>query len=699
MFRARLSDTGEGPFLRTGDLGFFQGGNLFVTGRRKDLIIVHGVNYYPQDIERTVQQSHSRVRPDCVAAFTIDSSRREQLAVVLEIERHKQGDFRGVFEAIRRAVAAEHELALDRIVLIRAGTMPKTSSGKIQRNACRNAYAAGELDLLGEWKPSDGIPKNLPPDALAPWSEGAAEEGESSVQQSPSEIEIPNRLTQWVVDEIRRVARERMKGLTLDSPIVETGLDSLERMEILSSLEEKFGGRFPEEVLPELETVRQLTAAVEKYLGKEPRPKTVRSADEVIPKSAYCFDQFPEYVNLRQSLDMLESSGLGNPFFAVHEGLSNDRTVVDGRELINFSSYNYLGMSGEPAVSAAAKAAIDRYGTSASASRLVSGQKRVHLELEQAMSRFLGVEDTVAFVGGHATNETVIGHLTEPGDLILHDALAHNSIVQGAILSGARRRPFPHNDWQAADEILEQYRHEYRRVLLAIEGVYSMDGDIPDLPRFVDVRRRHHALLMIDEAHSMGVLGATGRGIAEHFGVDRTDVDIWMGTFSKSFGSCGGYISGCKALAENLRYMAPGYVFAAAMPASAAAAALAALALIEAEPRRVARLRENARLFLTLARRRGLNTGSSKNTPVVPVILGNSIHCLQLSRAMLERGVNVQPILHPAVEESAARLRFFLSSRHSEQQIRYTIDAMVEELEKIDPRHVGRVLDEASLAS
>ena len=141
-------------------------------------------------------------------------------------------------------------------------------------------------------------------------------------------------------------------------------------------------------------------------------------------------------------------------------------------------------------------------------------------------------------------------------------------------------------------------------MLLVIEGVYSMDGDIPDLPKFVEVKRRHKALLMIDEAHSMGVLGPTGRGIAEHCGVDRGDVDIWMGTFSKSFGSCGGYISGCKALTEYLRYTAPGFVFAAAMPPPSAAAALASLRLLEAEPQRVARLRENARLFLALARQR-----------------------------------------------------------------------------------------------
>jgi 8-amino-7-oxononanoate synthase len=423
-------------------------------------------------------------------------------------------------------------------------------------------------------------------------------------------------------------------------------------------------------------------------LGTEPRPESERPVKKEIPVSAYRFDQFPEYVKLRTSLDSLATLKVANPFFTVHDGPTRDCTMVNGRKLINYSSYNYLGMSGDPRVSAAAKATIDRYGTSASASRLVSGQKGIHVELEQELTRFLGTEDTLVLVGGHATNESVIGHLMGPGDLILHDALAHNSIVEGSILSGARRRPFAHNDWVAAERLLEQFRHEYRRVLIAIEGVYSMDGDIPNLPRFVEVKKRHKAMLMIDEAHSMGVLGATGRGAAEYFGVSRGDVDIWMGTLSKTFGSYGGYIAGCKPMVDYLRYTLPGFVFAAAMAPPAAGAALASLQLLEAEPDRVARLRKNSRLFLELAKANGLNTGVSKDSPVVPIILGNSIHCLQLSQAMFARGVNVQPILHPAVEESASRLRFFITACHSEDQIRRTIAIMAEELKKIDPRHL-----------
>jgi 7-keto-8-aminopelargonate synthetase-like enzyme len=272
-----------------------------------------------------------------------------------------------------------------------------------------------------------------------------------------------------------------------------------------------------------------------------------------------------------------------------------------------------------------------------------------------------------------------------PGDLILHDALAHNSIVQGSILSGARRRPFPHNDWRELDRLLTELRGEYRRVLIAIEGVYSMDGDIPDLPRFIEIKKRHKAFLMIDEAHSVGVLGRRGRGIGEFYDVHPADVDIWMGTLSKALGSSGGYVAGNKELIEYLKYTAPGFVFSCGISPSATAAALAAIQLLEEEPERVANLRDRSKLFLTLAKQRGLNTGTSKDSPVVPIILGNSHLCLAVSQALAQRGISAMPILHPAVEEKAARLRFFINSNHTEEQIRYTIEVLAEELAKVSP--------------
>ncbi len=691
-FQAYLKDTGEGPFLRTGDLGFMQDGKLFVAGRLKDLIIVRGMNFYPQDIEQTVQQAHPRLRGDCGAAFTVEVDHRQQLVVVQEVERRKQGNLEVIFDGVVRAVAAEHELPLDAIVLVKAGSIPKTSSGKIQRHACCSGYLDGSLAVVGQWQADE-----LPRPVLAGVGQRPPRESPEAMAQAGATapaskdgrgMAARKKATEVVLEEIRRVGRERVDGLTLDSSIVEAGLDSLERMEILASLEERFGGRFPEEILPDLETTRHVVDAALEYLGSEPRSRVSRPTDAVIPPETYHFDQFPEYVELKRNLDLLESSGIGNPFFAAHQGVTTDRALINGREVINFSSYNYQGMSGHPAVARAAKDAIDRYGTSTSASRLVSGQKDLHITLERAFARLVGTEDALAMVGGHSTNETVIGHLMGPGDLILHDSLSHNSIVEGAILSGARRRPFTHNDPQAADKLLEQFRHEYRRVLIVIEGVYSMDGDIARLPEFIEVKKRHRALLMIDEAHSMGVIGPRGRGVGEYYDVDRSDVDIWMGTLSKGFGSCGGYIAGCKELVEYLKYTTPGFIFAASIPPAQTAAALAAIQIWEAEPERFPRLMQSSKLLLTLVKEHGLNTGLSKGSAVVPVILGNSIHCLQLSKAMLQRGVNVMPILHPAVEESAARLRYFVTTLHSEEQIRYAVDVMVEELEKICPDYL-----------
>jgi len=709
-FRAYLQDTGEGPFLRTGDLGFTNDGELFVTGRLKDLMIVRGCNHYPQDIEATAEKSHPGVRAGSGAAFTVEEGPEQKLVIILELARRQRVEAAEVIGAIRRDVARKHELVVDSIVLVGAGSIPKTSSGKIQRHACRDAFLDRSLEVVAEWhrSGSDG-PVAAPSDPrrgqadLVPTSEDRslgepAEQHRPEAARGPSTSNSTRAAARWqtleatteiVLDVVRSIGKDRTVGLELDSSIVELGLDSLERMEIVAALENHFGGRFPDQVIAEMYTCREVIDAVQKHLVNGRDTRGASRAVEIPPED-YRFDRYPEYIKLKENLEMLESTGLGNPFFKVHERVANDTTVIGGREMINFSSYNYVGMSGDPVVAAAAKAAIDRYGTSVSASRLVSGEKGLHRELEQAIADFIGADDAIVFVGGHSTNETTVGHLFGSGDLILHDALAHNSIVQGCILSGAHRRPFPHNNWQLVDKLLADLRGDYRRVLVAIEGVYSTDGDIPDLPRFIEVKKRHKAFLMVDEAHSAGVLGPHGRGIGEYFGVDPEDVDLWMGTLSKSFGSCGGYIAGCRAMVEYLKYTAPGFVYSVGISPANAAAALAAIRLLKDEPERVAWLHERARLFLTLARSRGLNTGLSEDSPIVPVILGDSVHCLRLSRAMFDRGINVQPILYPAVEERAARLRFFITASHTEAQIRHSIGVTAEEVERINPKYLGQ---------
>ncbi|WP_295591453.1 aminotransferase class I/II-fold pyridoxal phosphate-dependent enzyme [uncultured Lamprocystis sp.] len=388
------------------------------------------------------------------------------------------------------------------------------------------------------------------------------------------------------------------------------------------------------------------------------------------------FDLDPAYQQLRLVGEGAARLGISNPFFRPHDGIAGNTTVIAGQTYINFSSYNYLGLSGHPLVSAAAKQAIDDYGTSVSASRLVSGERPIHRALEEALARLHGVDDCITFVSGHATNVTTIGVLCGPGDLVLHDSLIHNSILQGIALSKAKRLSFPHNDWAAADRLLSEIRGQFRRVLIIIEGLYGMDGDVPDLPQFILVKLRHHALLMVDEAHSFGVLGARGLGIREHFGVDGGAVDIWMGTLSKALAGCGGYIAGGRVLTELLKCSAPGFVYSVGMAPPLAAASLAALAVLQAEPERVARLRERAQLFFELVKRCRIDVGLSQGLSIVPVITASSIKAARLADALFRRGINVQPIVYPAVNERAARLRFFLSCEHTEDQIRAAVDAL-----------------------
>jgi len=393
---------------------------------------------------------------------------------------------------------------------------------------------------------------------------------------------------------------------------------------------------------------------------------------------------FEGYREIRMIREAAEFLGISDPFFRVHEGIAGAETVIGNRTYINFASYNYVGLNGHPDIAKAAKAAIDWYGTTVSASRPVSGERAIHLELERALAETHGTEDSVVLVGGHSTNVTVIGHLLGRNDVIVHDALIHNSIVQGAMLSGARRVPFPHLDHKAADRLLRDTRPRNGRALLVIEGHYSMDGDVPDLPAFIAAARRNHAWLMVDEAHALGVLGLRGFGIADRFGVDPTEVDIWMGTLSKSLVSCGGYIAGTKDLIDYLKLMAPGFVFSVGMAPPAAAAALAALEVLKREPERVRRLNNRAALFLQLAREGGLDVGSSIGASIVPVITGSSIRAGRLAQALFRRGINVQPILYPAVPERAARLRFFLTADHTEQQVRDSVAILLEESRRVE---------------
>lgn len=429
-----------------------------------------------------------------------------------------------------------------------------------------------------------------------------------------------------------------------------------------------------------------------RHKARRDGPGPVRPQQQKLSVKAFDFAELPDLKALRMMQETIDRFQISSPFFRVHDGLPEPDQEIDGQTRLNFASYNYLGLNGDPRIAAAAHAAIDRWGISPAASRVVGGERPFHRSLESKIAELYGVEDSIVMVSGHATNVTAIGAMMGAEDLVVLDALSHNSVVEGVKLSGAARLNFPHNDYDWLDQHLARSRHRYRNVLIAVEGLYSMDGDSPDLARLVEIKARHKCWLMVDEAHGLGVLGPTGRGLAEAHGVDPTSVEIWMGTLSKTLGACGGYIAASAALIEYLKFKAAGFVYSVGLSAPLAATAEAAIDLMLAEPERVERLQRNGRVFRDAAREAGLDTGFSEGSAVTPIVTGDSMKAVGLSHLLFEAGVNALPIIHPAVPEKSARIRFFITSEHRPDQLAQTarltaemktkVDALVEELLK-----------------
>jgi 7-keto-8-aminopelargonate synthetase-like enzyme len=390
-------------------------------------------------------------------------------------------------------------------------------------------------------------------------------------------------------------------------------------------------------------------------------PFSLQSGNQ-IPPQYYTFELLPEFQAFKQQFELLPIAGVA--------------TQIGGRILLSFSSYNYLGLYGDLRVQREAIQAVEKWGFSPSASCIATGEKLAHKQLEKELAEFLRTGDALVLVSRYAINVTIIGHLMRPQNLTVYDELSHNCIIQEAILSGARRTPFPHEDWKALDKILTENRYSYQRVLITVEGVYIMDimdGDIAALDKFVEIKKKHKALLPVDEAHFIGTIRNTGCGVGEYHSIDRKDVGIWMGAMSKSLASCGGYVAVSAELIQYLKYTTSGFVYSVDITPSNAASALGALKVIQEEPWRV-KLQANSRLFLEKARSLGLNCGVSKDLPVVPVILGSSILSLRLADALFQEGVNVQPALYSAVAEDATRLRFFITAEHMPEQLTFTAE-------------------------
>ena len=391
------------------------------------------------------------------------------------------------------------------------------------------------------------------------------------------------------------------------------------------------------------------------------------------------FEDSPEYQHFEaRQKEMMEAVHGDNPYFIRHDSTLTDVSLMEGKKVLNFASYNYVGMSGRKEVSEAAKAAIDLYGTSASGSRLIAGEKTLYLELEKEIAQWKHAEDCLVLVSGHATNVTFVGNFCGKGDLILYDSLAHNSVWEGCRISSAVCRPFPHNDPEKLDEILSRRRQKFAKVLIVIEGAYSMDGDIARVPEFVELKKKYGCFLMVDEAHSSCVLGEHGGGVDEYFGLAPDDIDIKMGTLSKGLGACGGYLAGKRAIIEYMRYLLPGFVFSVGISPALAAAAKASLKALQSDPSIMKRLHNNIRAFREEAEKRNLNICLAGETAVFPVLVKDDDAAYLLSSTMRHRGIFVPPAVFPAVPQGQARLRYCVTSEHNREEIIRALDLLVD---------------------
>jgi len=666
-------------WYRTGDIVRLEKGmRMYVEGRSKDVIINEsGENVYPDEIEDYFGNLEG-VEQYCVLGLKntgtsrINRLRRrrhahpnyEDITLVLNVgERYRDDAF---LTQLMRQVAQNNKRlpVLKQITRVLATRTPfELANGiKVKRLALKKSL---EENLI-PYRDLDLRSGSLP-----------------LTDKEPLVVEevVPEVVGQ---DQIREQVR-RLYAEALELPpdrvaddahfINDLGGDSLQVLSVSLKVEEIFSVLIPTEEYGQCTTVNDLSDIITKHLsGVDTRPEQPR--EDITPVTR--FEDSEEYLAFAARQQALLGSGLENPYFVKHDSALLDVSLMEGQEVLNFGSYNYVAMSGREETREAAKEAIDRYGTSASGSRLLAGEKSLYQELEAELADWKNAEAALVLVSGHATNVTLVGNFCGKDDLILYDALAHNSIDQGTRLSQATSKPFPHNDHVALESILKQQRDKYKKCLIIIEGAYSMDGDIAPVPAFVELKKKYGCFLMVDEAHSACVIGKTGGGVDEYFGLERGDIDIHMGTLSKGLGTCGGYLAGPRVIIDYLRYNLPGFVFSVGISPPLAAATLEAIRLLRQDPTIIQSLETAINTFVREAHKRHLNTCLAGHTAIIPILVGADEDAFLLSNMLRHKGVFVPPAVFPAVPKGKARLRFCVVSEHKEEQIIKALDALVE---------------------
>lgn len=480
-----------------------------------------------------------------------------------------------------------------------------------------------------------------------------------------------------------------VKSIDHDAPFFDLGIDSMGAMTIAAELEDAFNKRMNPELIYELESIRELAAHLDSvpiiqnagskiHAGNDaavsdPVQRAVSFAStDAQPQSHRNQDPVQYFARLNRKVKTAKEQGVYpfEPEISSHDGVW---VQCEGKRMLMLASYEYLGLLGHDELNAAAVEAIADYGTGHHGSRLLTGTTSNHCDLEFRLADWMRSDDAIVFSSGYVANLATISALVGPGDYIVSDSLNHASIVDGCRMSGAEIAEYKHNDMHELTSAL--LRSNGRRTLVVVDAVFSMEGDIVDLPSVVEICKKHEALLMVDEAHSMGVLGKTGRGVQEHFGLDPGDIDIKMGTLSKSLAGSGGFVAGHREIITYLRHHARGYIFSGALPSVYASVAIAALEVLQQEPARVAQIWDNVQYYLSGLKRLGFDTGTCE-TPIVPIMTRSNDATLQFTHLCRQEGLLVAPVCYPAVPMDAPRLRTCITSSHQQPELDFALDVL-----------------------
>ena len=663
MIDGEIVPRDESAWFATGDVIKRTPDGLFVCGRVKDVIInASGENIYPDEIEDLFAELPG-VAKSCLLG--VKNGSYEDVAIVSQ--RADGFDEKEYLDGIRKI----HDTLPvgERVTraFLSSADLPISGSMKVMRQKLRDNLAElEELPLSGKLRKAEKMQESK---AAAP----------AVPAQDAQEIEeIKKTVRHLVAEALNSTPEEEAAIADTDNFVTDLGMDSLDIFSCVAEIEEKYGIVILD---TDANTLVDLNAASQ-YIYAKLHGLATASAERSAPAEETTritdFAESREYKEIKIRMAATFRDGF-NPYFIPHDSVVRDTSVVNGKPVINLGSYNYLGMSGNPETEQAAIDAIKQYGTSASGARLLAGEKTLYQELEKEIAEWKHTEDAIVCTGGWATNVAFVSCFAREGDLIVYDALSHNSLTEGIRLSNADSKAFEHNDLAQLESILKKVEGRYNKVLIIVEGVYSMDGDIAPIPEFVKLKKQYKCFLMVDEAHSGGVIGEHAGGCDDYFGLAPDDIDIKYGTMSKALGTCGGYVAAKKEIIEYLKYTMNGFVFTAGIAPPLAAACKKAIEIIRRDNSAVTKLHENIAYFVRRAKECGMNTCLAGESAIVPIMIGSDADAAKLSAKLLEKGVFVPPAMYPAVPMGESRLRFTISSTHSIEQL----ETAVSELEKL----------------